>query len=324
MNKNLILIGAGQLGSRHLQGLLKLKGKNTIYVIDPSLDSLDIAKKRANEFVHQHIIHFKDNWKDLPDFFDLAIIATNANVREKVVMQLLCGYQIKNLILEKVLFQEIETFEKIATLLEKKNVRTWVNHARRSYKSYCNIKKQLNSEIPKVYQITGGNWGLGCNGLHFIDLILYLSGSKISTLDSEWIDKQIIENKRKGFIEFTGTIKGQLENGSSFFITSLKNESSAITITIFDSTSRYIIQEGGTPQTLILKGENNFQPESFPFIVEFQSNLTTQLVEDILLTGECNLPSFAEACEAHKPFIKCLLNNYKTITGIETKILPIT
>ena len=322
--KTNLLIGAGQLGSRHLQGLLKYKGSQIIYVIDPSPASLEIAKQRACEIEHKHIVHYNVSWEDIPHFFDLVIIATSANVREKVINQLLKGFQIKYLLLEKVLFQEIDAYDKTAILLEEKIVKTWVNHPRRLFKSYIDIKQHLNLEIPKVYQITGGNWGLGCNGLHFIDLILFLSESKISSLDAEWVDELILESKRTGFIEFTGTLKGRLENGSSFFITSLKNESSAITNTIFDSNTRYIIQEVGTPQTLIMKSEGNFKPESIPFIMEFQSNLTTQLAEDIFQTGECNLPSYNEAAEAHKLFINCLLGKYKVLSGIETKILPIT
>jgi len=324
LKQQILLIGAGQLGSRHLQGLLKRKVSQIIYVVDPSLVSLETAKIRADEITHEHKVHYKVSWENLPVFFDLVIVATNSNVREKVVEKLMNEYHVNNLILEKVLFQKLDSFNKISLLLNQSNTKTWVNHPRRLFKSYCDFKLLLNPQTPKVYQVTGGNWGLGCNGLHFIDLILFLSESKIGSLDSEWIDDEILESKRIGFVEFTGTIKGQLENCSTFFISSLKDESSAITITIFDSKTRYIIQEGGTPQILILKDDSNFKPSIIPFSIEFQSNLTTQLVDDIFHNGDCNLPTFNEACDAHKPFIKCLLNTYNTLKGIENNILPIT
>ena len=47
----ILLIGAGQLGSRHLQGLLKFQKKQFIYVLDRSEDSLTVAKKRAAEIL---------------------------------------------------------------------------------------------------------------------------------------------------------------------------------------------------------------------------------------------------------------------------------
>jgi len=40
---NSLLVGAGQLGSRHLQGLCKLNGKNFIYIVDP-LQDISVSK----------------------------------------------------------------------------------------------------------------------------------------------------------------------------------------------------------------------------------------------------------------------------------------
>src|SRR5690554_3304897 len=102
MIKNLI-IGAGQLGSRHLQGMLKYDNQlQSIYIIDPSKDALNISKERAYEIEHNHQLIFQQDWNDLPATFDVVIIATNSNVREKVITQLLNNYEVKHLILEKV------------------------------------------------------------------------------------------------------------------------------------------------------------------------------------------------------------------------------
>ena len=53
---NCLIIGAGQLGSRHLQGLVKYLGQLEIYVLDPSIDSLIIAQEREREITHNHEI----------------------------------------------------------------------------------------------------------------------------------------------------------------------------------------------------------------------------------------------------------------------------
>jgi predicted dehydrogenase len=84
-----LIIGAGQLGSRHLQGLLKLNVEQVIYVLDTSLDSLKISKAREEEIHHNNQIHYFSEWDLLPKDFDLVIIATSANVRAKVVKQLI-------------------------------------------------------------------------------------------------------------------------------------------------------------------------------------------------------------------------------------------
>ena len=46
---NIGLIGAGQIGSRHLQGLAKSTLQYKIYVVDPDEKSLSVAKIRYQE-----------------------------------------------------------------------------------------------------------------------------------------------------------------------------------------------------------------------------------------------------------------------------------
>lgn len=324
MNKCILLIGAGQLGSRHLQGILKVNLQMDVFVFDPSDDSLQIARQRANEIDHVHHISYLTSWEALPDKFDLVIVATNADVRENVINSLLERHLVKYLILEKVLFQEIDAYHRISDLLEKHYVLTWVNHPRRMFDVYQQLKSEINDTMPKVYQMTGGNWGLGCNGLHFIDLFAFLSSSKVASIDAEWVITTVQQSKRKGFIEFTGTIKGTLADNSIFQITSLPGEPSAGTITVFDCERRYVIQESGTPQIYSLQKEKKFEVEKQEFKMEFQSTLTTKLVNSLFENGRCELPTFADAKNTHMLFISALLKKYILATGISTKILPIT
>ena len=44
--KIICIIGSGQLGSRHLQALKTIGTKLNIFIVDPSNESLDIAKER--------------------------------------------------------------------------------------------------------------------------------------------------------------------------------------------------------------------------------------------------------------------------------------
>lgn len=320
-----LIIGAGQLGSRHLQGLLKYLGcKQEIYVLDPSEGSLIIAKERAQEVNHEHIVHFVTNWRSLPQLFDLVIVATNSNVREKVVTELLNNYTVKHLVLEKVLFNQLSAFERVERLLIKYNVCCWVNHSRRMMKSYQKLKDKIGDGFVGNFHVTGGRWGLACNGLHFIDFFEFISNSKINYIDADWLSDKILESTRSGFVEFTGSIKGTLQNGSTFQISSLNVIDSFVTITIFDATNRYIIQEYGYSAIYHLSQKSDFKMEYFPFLSEFQSALTTDIVSNIFMNDTCNLTTYQEAQHTHMFFIKSLLEKYKKITGDEIEILPIT
>jgi predicted dehydrogenase len=320
-----LLIGAGQLGSRHLQGLLKFQKKQFIYVLDKSEDSLTIAKERAAEIEFEHRVNYVCEWESIPVELDLVIVATGASVRAKLVTKLLKSYNVKNLVLEKVLFQDLKSYSEIGDLIKATGTPTWVNHPRRMFEHYEVIKNKIAKSGESVrYQVFGGNWDLACNALHFIDLISFLSGSELLNLDFGEIDNDIIKSKRPNCIELTGSFSGILKNGNRFNITSLKGAYEDITITILTKSSRWIVQEGSAQKIIYFGNENNFNEIIDSFTNEYQSTLTTRIINDILIKGNSRLPNYDEASISHIPFIKGTLESYNKISESNTLICPIT
>lgn len=322
--KTSLIIGAGQLGSRHLQGLVKYKRILEIYVLDLSINSLKIAQEREREISHNHKIIYTQSWEVLPDFFDLVIIATNANIREAVINKLLINHKIRFLILEKVLFQELEAYKRVHDLLAQHNVITYVNHPRRMFESYINIKEKVDINSQSVYCVVGGNWGIGCNALHFLDLFIYLSGKKLKDINADNIEDDLLDSSRIGHVEFTGTLTGHLSDNSFFSITSLRGESSPIMVTVLNNIHRYFVQEGGTPRIYEIVKDNLYKMENFDFRAQYQSELTTNIVIELLENDFCILPTYDEARHTHELFLKSMLEKYNKMTGLNSEILPIT
>jgi predicted dehydrogenase len=327
MDNNLkicLIIGAGQLGSRHLQGLVKILDRMEIYVLDPSLSSLRTAQDREREIINNHKVVYTQSWDDLPDSFTLVIIATNAIIRESLVNKLLEKHKVQFLILEKILFQELAAYKRVHEILVKHNVKTYVNHPRRIFESYRNLKSILKSNLKSVYSVVGGNWGLGCNSIHFLDLFVFLSGEKLKDLDVKYVEDELYESSRTGFVEFAGTISGQLSNDSFFSITSIQGESSSVSVSVLNNEQRFVIQEGGTPQIYVLEKEDLFKCKSDFFKILYQSESTTNIAFDLFETGICLLPTYDEARHTHELFISKMLEKYNKITGLKSTILPIT
>jgi len=323
--KNIAIIGAGQLGSRHLQGLLKLKGEFSIFVTDLSEASLQTAENRAQEIDSNNKVQYLKNLLDTPQHLDLVIIATGADVREKVINQLLNHAHVGFLILEKVLFQEIEAYTRVSDLLHQKNVPTWVNHSRRMFSHYQELKNQIHKKkSPLIYAITGSNWGLGCNALHFIDIICYLSDSNINTLETNWLDYEIIPSKRIGYIEFTGTLKGTLTNGDNFTITSFNREPSGITVFMASDNESWTIKESGASQIIHCLSGSTENSEIIPIKAPFQSELTSTLASELFKSGHCELPTYGETKKSHSLFIETMLQYYNVVTNEQTETLKIT
>lgn len=317
------VIGAGQLGSRHLQGVLKSQHHLRVFVVDPFQASIEIAKFRANEIQHNHELTFLNSIAELPGYLDVVIVATSSNIREQIVIELIQNHDFDYLVLEKVLFQEIEAYQRVDQLLSKTNSKVFVNHPRRMFDSYLNFKELLRDIGPVSIQVSGGHWGLACNSLHFLDLFEFLFDQQFINIDTRYLNQTPKPSKRSGFIEFTGTLSGQLADGSSVQITSFDGDPTPISMLISGNQNRYLIQEAVSSGIFELPLDKT-NPIVHPFQFEYQSNMTTKVIDSLLTKGTCELTMYSEATRLHTLFISELLKVYNRISDVESKILPIT
>lgn len=325
------IIGAGQLGSRHLQGILKSSNDFVVHVVDPFEDSLKVAERRAGEINHEHKVHYHTSLSKLPEILDFVVIATNSDVRLEVLKSLVSHASVKTLILEKVLFQTVNAFQEAFDIIETHGIRCYVNHPRRSQDVYQMIRNEVADNQIEMFEIDvyGVNWGLGCNGLHFSDIIEFVFNDKVDSYSINELDPILIKSKRKGFYEFTGTLKGQTEMGHRFRITSRNAQDgrlAPLSITLNSPSIRLWVSEAsGKPVYL----REKYSPELHRDFLElkllrFQSDLTGELLELALLGKELPLTEYKMAMNNHVKFIEALLGHVEKVTSSKTKICPIT
>lgn len=305
---NIAVIGAGQLGSRHLQGLAKLSRQCYLHIVDPFENSVGLAKDRIREVgtnekicgIFAHTLPVT-----LPDVIDLAVIATTSDVR-MAAMQALCqSTSVKNLVLEKVLFQRFSEYEAAADLIRRNSIRCWVNCPRRIYPVYGELKAFFSDDPIKQMDINGGDWGLGCNGIHFLDLLAFLSEKKnIFSFDSDALDDERRTSKRSGFVEFTGILRGKYGE-ASLGLTSTHNSRAKHIITLRGERKSVVIDEtGGCLWQLDEHGSRLVD-----FSLPYQSQLTGLVAESILFEEKCGLTPYEESAEMHLPFLRVLADH---------------
>jgi len=324
MNK-IVLIGAGQLGSRHLQGLAKSNVDISIEVVEPFEKSRDVAKERYEEIETNpkvKSIDFLESIDHLSDTLDIVIIATNADVRSQIIKELFSKKQVKNLILEKVLFQTAEEYHEVEKLLKEKGVKCWVNHPRRMFPFYQALKNEIKNSEQINYMVQGGAWGLGCNGLHFIDHLSFLSDDTELKIDNDFLHPHIYESKRADYIEFSGLLKGRI--GNHIFTLYSDKEHVPVSITITTDTLTAFIDESNGYARIARKSNDWKWKESQDKIVYFQSELTNVMIEDIIATGSCSLPTYNEAMKLHIHFLQALLTHMESVNGQVYTLCPIT
>ena len=62
MAYNVLIVGSGNVGSRHIQGILKSKYKINIYIVENNLNSIINTKKRISEvnYINKKIYIYKN------------------------------------------------------------------------------------------------------------------------------------------------------------------------------------------------------------------------------------------------------------------------
>jgi predicted dehydrogenase len=319
---NITIIGAGQLGSRHLQGLVKSSKLFRIFVIDPNEKSLIVAEERFNEvsIFTKSTVSYHQNISALPDEIDLVFIATTANVRRKIIENLLTICSVKYLILEKVVFQKSKDFIHIQNLLIKKGVNAWVNCTRRSYPFYKKIKNELVDGNISI-KVMGNDWGLACNGIHMIDLLAFLTGQNDFMFNTSEIDKIIVDSKRIGFMELKGMLKIQTSQGDTLVLNDRDKYVENFEISISNDSIQFKIYEG---YGLIVKHTSDNKTYEEKIEIPFQSELTGYLVDQILDTGESDLTPYVECMKYHIPMLDAFNDHISTVTGKMVTECPIT
>ena len=322
--RQIAIIGAGELGSRHLQALAKLAEAATITVVDPSEISLRIARDRFNEIASGPWLNilFVKNLNSLPETLDLAIVATSSAVRMAVISQLLAITTVSTLILEKVLFQKNADFDDANELFLQKKISAWVNCPRRMMPFFKKLAEYISPDQPFTFTAEGSNWGLCCNAIHLIDNCAMYSRCTEYALDLSGLYRSIVRSKREGFIELNGTLKGRFSNGAQFelrcedgdqwwLINRIQNAAHLIEINL---------KENAATITQLATAEKTF----FANITVRQSELTHMAVQDLFASGECELTRFQDSVALHRPLINDLLSYVNTLLPTPTDALAIT
>jgi len=255
--------------------------------------------------------------------FDVAIVATNSDVRRSVIEELLSRSRVKYLIIEKVAFQNSDDFESVIKLLNSKKVKAWVNLPRRVIPFYQDLKTTVKPHDQVYCTVQGGEWGLACNAIHFIDCLCYLIEETDYEVTCHHLDKGLKDSKRTGFVEFTGSLHFHFKNGSGLNLIS-QNGTDAPPLTMIQTKSaQYIVQEEkGVGWRL--KKETGWKWEKIKFKWPYQSELTHKIVEEIVSTGKCGLPSLEESYLIHRPLLNSFLDHLERVTGKKYSSCPIT
>jgi hypothetical protein len=311
--KNILCVGFGGIGCRHTQSLLNVSPELNIYVVEPNEAIFKENEVRigAKSGRLKHVTSI-----DAIDVqIDFAIIATSASPRFEIMKELL-NKGILNFLVEKVVFQSAAQFEEIISLLEKNNGQAYCNFVSRYFSNYQDIKSRVKDNSIVNMIVSGGDFGLGCNSLHYVDLFEYFTG-KTSKLISSSLVKNDVEHKRGVlYKEVTGQLAWSTASGDTLSVLSDKNQEGGVEVTI---------AFGGEVNVINQQTRKHFQSidgniENKVFELKYTSSLTKTIYEDIIDKSTV-LPTIQLTENCHVQLFKAINH---TLGLKPTDICPIT
>jgi hypothetical protein len=319
---SIIIFGSGQLGSRYLQGLLKSPRSLRIYLIDRNPNSLAVARDRASEIdgesIRNKIITYHLSICDCPNIVDVTIVSTTSHDRVKLVAALKDHVWSKYWLLEKVLVQSPHDLKNLLSLMvSDQNV--WVNTPRRIIPWHIKIREHLIKKSPLNLKVSGVAWGLACNSIHFLDMFAWLSGESLLQISTDELENEWFEAKRPGNWEVIGTIKAIFSAGSTATLSVQVGE-------LTDLSYQFDLEDGeftwhiDEEKGLALRSDGLSIPGRLPF----QSEVTPHLVNQILSTGKCELPTLSVSAEIHHVFLDAMLKHWRKTVDVTATSVPIT
>ena len=317
---NVIILGVGALGKRHLSSILNSKLNMDVYCYDINeyaLDGFEWENKYNNK-----TLTMVTSFEQLPNDIDFAIFAMTSKGRREMFDQLVDQCEVKNILFEKVLFQKIKDYDHVGKRLQELGIKAWVNCTRRQMDSYQNLRKKLQRAKKMRISISGGEWGLACNAIHLIDMIEFLSGSKDTSIDNTNLLPVIVDSTRPGFKEVYGVIEGHSGRCVQFSINCMKDAHILTMITISTDIGHYVIFEG-KQKLVYMEKDNNYELSQTDFLMPYQSQMTQFVMEDILLNGESRLTTYEVSSRLHLEFIRPLIKFFEN-NGLEKELCPIT
>jgi hypothetical protein len=320
--RKVFVIGAGNLGSRHIQSLCQVDEALELDIIDPSHHSLELARERVREVVSatRHTIRYLNSMVEMNDNYFFGVIATTANVRMAIIERLIEVSRVKFLLLEKVLFQKSSDLDRANQLLFTAGITAWVNCPRRLFQYYKEVRDELSGLHINHVNVSGGSWALACNAIHFIDIIEWLTGSVVSNLNTEGILNEVFPSVRKNYIEFMGALKGHLASGASFTI-SCTADKEDIKVEVICSEGSVQINESQKIMTFAINEKKGL---TVSIDLLLQSQMTRMVYDELSNRSHCDLTPFENSLRYHKVFLDEMTKKFDGITGQKSLYLPIT
>ena len=326
--KRALLVGCGELGSRHLQALASVASVREIEVVEPRPEGQALGQRRLKEAIdpaQSTKVRWLSSLEEASRGGDVCILATQADIRGLLLHEIAETKDYSSFLLEKMVTPSVPEYEELMQFSKNLGLSVWVNCKSRAQYSHKRAKKHLGLSGNIYLNAFGGNHGLVTNGVHIADLFCFYDGSDRIFLDESAVDPVLHSSKRgANLFDLSGCLTGHSESGSRLKMTLSSNHTGPMFFSVASQDYRASINDE-TKCLYESNSANGWEWNRIPYDENiFVSYITRIFVSEILSTGKCELPTLEECYPAHKFVLGELLGHFNKLLGTDGDRCPVT
>ncbi len=195
IDKTVCVIGCGLIGRHHVNSCIE--SGFSVIAVDHSVEALKFSCQTATDLDQVSL-----------NECDIFIVSTTSQHRFEIVEKIESNCTDAIVILEKPLFVKKNEFNQFDEILSNKKNKYFINLPNYWLASWKQLASVINfSDISQI-KIDGYDWGMACNVLHDISILMNM----FNITDSECIKiskfsgQKVSESKRNGFLEIYGSL----------------------------------------------------------------------------------------------------------------------
>lgn len=323
-----LVVGCGELGSRHLQAVACLPQVAEVEIVDPRPEALQLGQKRLAEVVSPQsntIFRWLSSLEEASPGGDLCILSTRADVRCPVVEEVAKDLAYSRFILEKLVAQSVPEYQRLMGFAKERDLAIWVNCKTRAYGIHKRVKSYLDATEPLILSWVGANHGLATNGVHAADLFAFYDESERIESAGGHVDPVLHPSKRgNGLFDLSGTLSGYTRKGSQFSLSFARDYQGPDQVVIASPRYRCVVDH---LQRWAYESDetSGWRWRPSPFEEDLLvSHMTKGFASDILRFGRCDLPTLEECFVAHRFILSELLPHFNNLMGLDGVRCPVT
>lgn len=294
------------MGRRHLKGLVRAGA--LVVACDPDPES---HKKGSSELIAAGLSPDAVTYVTaMPEGkFDVAVFSETAEWRFQNFSSFLKHNRADRYLLEKPLSADSAEVEELPTLLAEAQIpieAVSVNFPRRLWNVTARLKELASTSSDVQITINGGAFGLGCNGIHYLDMFLHLAGNGEAEVLFSQLDTTLVSSGRGSqFLDYGGRFLLR-SNNATLYCSSSANSSAPVLVTVRGDHFIVLLDETDLSWKVLIRSPESKLPnyrygadyaviEQGPFAID---NL--DVVTERWIKGEVALPNLSEAMPAHR------------------------